>query len=113
MNAVAAASAEPPARVAVEARTAESRPALYRHLGFAGGALLGLVLLLAAGLKALDPDGFAEEVVRQNVAFGLPARAATLLALALEFGLGALLLLNLRRAPVLIAASLLVAFFSS
>jgi uncharacterized membrane protein YphA (DoxX/SURF4 family) len=111
MTAVAAASAEPSTRPATELRAAAPGRPLVRSLGFAGGAVLGLVLLVAAGLKALDPAGFAEEIVRQDVAFGLPARAAALLALALEVGLGALLLFNLRRTPVLIAATLLVAFF--
>lgn len=110
MTAVAAVPAEPSA-LAADARAAAPERPLVRGLGFAGGALLGLVLLVAAGLKALDPDAFAEEIVRQGVGFGLPARAAALGALALEAGLGALLLFNLRRTPVLIAATLLVAFF--
>lgn len=80
-------------------------------IGWLGGAVLGLVLLVAAGLKALDPAGFGEEIARQNVALGLPLELATLAALLVEVGLGAALLLNLRRLPVMIAATLLVVFF--
>ena len=85
-----------------------------RWLGIAGalGALvLGLVLLVAAALKTLDPVAFAEEIARQRVGFGLSPRLAALAALAVEAGLGVALVLNLRRRIVLVFATLLVAFF--
>jgi uncharacterized membrane protein YphA (DoxX/SURF4 family) len=73
--------------------------------------VLGLVLLVAAALKALDPAAFAAEIVRQGVSFGLPPMAAALVALAIESIVGALLLVNLRRPLVLAAATALVLFF--
>jgi hypothetical protein len=73
--------------------------------------LLGLILLFASALKALDPAAFAEEIARQQVEFGLPPIAAALAALAVESGLGALLLVNLRRRSVMVAATALVFFF--
>jgi hypothetical protein len=80
-------------------------------LGWAGGAFLGGVLLLAAGLKALDPAAFAEEISALGLAGPLPPGIAALAALFVEALLGALLVANLRRLPVLVAATLLVAFF--
>lgn len=79
--------------------------------GWLGGAWLGLVLLVAAALKALDPITFGEGMAAQGVAFGLPPLAAALVALAIETALGAALLLNLRTTPWLAAASALVVFF--
>lgn len=73
--------------------------------------MLGLVLLVAAVLKALDPATFAEEIAAQGVTFGLPAGLAALVALTLESALGAALLVNLRSSRVLWATSALVAFF--
>jgi uncharacterized membrane protein YphA (DoxX/SURF4 family) len=89
------------------AGTARIRP----FVGGLGGVLLGLVLLVAAGAKALDPVAFGSELARLGLAGPLPPMAVALVALAIEAGLGALLLANLRRTPVLIAATLLVAFF--
>jgi hypothetical protein len=80
-------------------------------LGWAGGAFLGGVLLLAAVLKALDPAAFAEEIAGLGLAGPLPPMAAAVAALFVEALLGALLVANLRHLPVLIAATLLVAFF--
>jgi hypothetical protein len=80
-------------------------------VGAIGGGVLGAVLLLAAVLKALHPHAFAEEISAQGVTLGLPPFVAALGALALETVLGAALLLNLRRFAVLVAATLLVAFF--
>jgi hypothetical protein len=84
---------------------------LAARLGWLGGAVLGLVLLAAAALKALDPVAFAEEIAHQGVAFGVAPSLAALAGLAIEAGLGAALLVNLRRTPLLAAATLLVAFF--
>jgi len=79
--------------------------------GWLGGVALGLVLLVAAALKSLDPAGFAEEISRQGVGFGLSPTVVALGALAIEAAVGAALLLNLRSRSVLAAATLLVLFF--
>jgi len=84
---------------------------LLERAGWLGGVALGLVLLFAAALKALDPVAFAEEIGRQGVGFGLPPTVAALAALAMEAGIGALLMVNLRRRSVLLAATALVLFF--
>ncbi len=89
----------------------QTRAGWLDRLGWLGGAVLGLVLIVAAGLKALDPAGFGEEIARQKVQLGLPLQLATLAALLIEVGLGAALIVNLRRRPVMIAATLLVGFF--
>jgi Methylamine utilisation protein MauE len=80
-------------------------------LGWLGGVVLGLVLAVAAALKALDPAAFAEEIARQGVTFGLPSSFVALAALGLELGLGAALIANLRRRSVLWASTALVLFF--
>jgi uncharacterized membrane protein YphA (DoxX/SURF4 family) len=81
-------------------------------LGTAGGVVLGVVLLVAAWAKALDPLAFAEQIQAEGLAvFGLSAGAVALIALALEVGLGLALVLGIRRPWVLIPATLLVAFF--
>jgi len=80
-------------------------------LGWAGGAFLGAVLLVAAALKALDPAAFAEEISALGLAGPLSPFATAVAALFVEALLGALLVANVRKLPVLIAATLLVAFF--
>jgi hypothetical protein len=80
-------------------------------VGRTGGLFLGLVLLVAAALKALDPATFGEEIVAQGVAFGLPPMAAALAALAVETAIGAALVLDLRSRALLGCATALVAFF--
>lgn len=81
-------------------------------LGYLGGAVLGLVLLVATGAKALNPGAFAAEIERQGLAWGLAnADLVAVLALALEGGLGLALLLNYRTRSVLALASVLVVFF--
>jgi hypothetical protein len=82
-----------------------------RGLGTLGGAFLGLVLLVAAWAKALDPLAFAQQIHGEKLDFLLSAPAVALLALGLEVGLGAALLLGVRRLWVLVPAALLVAFF--
>ena len=86
-------------------------PSWARVLGYLGAALLGAVLLFAAWAKALDPLAFAREIHSQKLDFLLPASGVALLALGLEVGLGAALLLGVRRLWVLVPAALLVAFF--
>lgn len=80
-------------------------------LGWAGGAFLGVVLLVAAVAKSVDPRAFAEEITALGLAGPLPAFGVAIAALFVEALLGALLVANVRRLPVMIAATLLVAFF--
>src|SRR5512147_2419151 len=83
-------------------------------LGRLGGVVLGGVLLFAVVAKALDPAAFAEELAGLGLAGRfLPPVLAALGALALEAAIGALLVANLRRTGVLVAATLLVVFFLS
>ncbi len=80
-------------------------------LGSAGTIFLGLVLLVATWAKGLEPGAFAEQIRLEELDFLFSARTVTLLALALEAGLGTVLVLGIRRMWVLIPATLLVAFF--
>ena len=80
-------------------------------LGTAGAIFLGLVLLVATWAKGLEPGAFAEQIRLEELDFLFSARTVTLLALALEAGLGTVLLLGLRRTWVLIPTTLLVTFF--
>jgi uncharacterized membrane protein YphA (DoxX/SURF4 family) len=73
--------------------------------------VLGLVLLVAAWSKALDPMAFAREIEAQGLAGPAAAPALALAAIGLEVALGAALLLGLRRLWVLVPAAGLVAFF--
>ncbi len=82
-----------------------------RVLGTLGGAFLGLVLLVAAWAKVLDPAAFASEIERQGLAFLLPALVVAWIALAIEVGLGSLLMTGVRRWWVLWPSALLVVFF--
>lgn len=91
-------------------RLPERRPRFYR-VGTIAGALLGLVLLVAAYAKALDPAAFAEQIRLEKLDFLFSAEAVALIALALEVGLGLALLLGVRRLWVLVPSALLVAFF--
>lgn len=80
-------------------------------LGTAGGVVLGLVLLVAAWAKLLDPVGFARLIETEGLDVLLSARAVAYLALAVEVALGLALVLGLRRPWVLVPAALLVVFF--
>ena len=80
-------------------------------LGTAGAIFLGLVLLVATWAKGLEPGAFAEQIQLEERDFLFSARTVRLLALALEAGLGTVLLLGLRRIWILIPTTLLVTFF--
>jgi len=97
-----------PSAVASPARESSRIPGIA---GWLGGLALGLVLLVAAALKSLDPAGFGDEIARQGLTFGLPPLALALVALAVEALIGAALLLNLRSRGLLVAATALVVFF--
>lgn len=104
-EAVAHSQPEAPARAA-----SSSRSWLW-WLGTAGAVFLGGVLLFATWAKAIHPTAFVEEIGNRGLTFGVGAAAVAFLALALEAGLGTLLVLNVRRLWVLVPAALLVAFF--
>jgi uncharacterized membrane protein YphA (DoxX/SURF4 family) len=80
-------------------------------VGTIAGVVLGIVLLVAVWAKAVDPASFTEQIRSEKLDFVLSAQAVTLIALALETGLGLALLLGVRRTWVLVPAALLVAFF--
>jgi len=86
-------------------------PSWKKLLGVAGGIFLGAVLLVAAWAKILDPSAFADQIRLEGLDFLLPAAVVAFIALALEVGLGSLLLLGVRRLWVLIPSAALVAFF--
>ena len=77
----------------------------------AAALALGVVLLVATLAKALDPQSFAEHLRAEGLTLGLPPMAAAVLALALEGGLGLLLVLGVRRRWSLAAVTLLVVGF--
>jgi uncharacterized membrane protein YphA (DoxX/SURF4 family) len=84
---------------------------LLSVVGWAGGAFLGAVLVFGAAVKALDPQAFVTLIEIEGLDFLLPAAVVTVIALALEVGLGSALILGLRRIWVLGPSALLVAFF--
>ncbi|MDJ0974398.1 MAG: hypothetical protein QNJ98_08070 [Planctomycetota bacterium] len=85
--------------------------AVLAHIGRIGAFLLGAILLLGAYTKVIDPVAFAEHISKEGLDFLLPSGVIVFVALALELGLGAALMLNMRRLEVLIASSVLVLFF--
>lgn len=87
------------------------KPKWKSILGSAGARFLGLVLLVAAGAKAVEPGAFAEQIRLEQLDFLFSVRTVTLIALALEVGLGTVLILGVRRLWVLFPATLLVSFF--
>ena len=80
-------------------------------LSYLGGAFLGLVLLVAAWAKALDPASFEVQIQNEGLDFLLGAAAVAMIALMLEVGLGVALVLGVRHWLILGPSSLLVAFF--
>lgn len=87
---------------------------VYGLVGYLGALVLGAVFLIAAWAKAIHPTAFVEEIANRGLTFGpmgLTAGVVAFLALALEAGLGTLLVLGVRRLWVLVPAALLVAFF--
>lgn len=82
-----------------------------RVLGYAGGAFLGAVFLVAVWAKVLDPAAFAQTIRAEGLDRLLPASAVAVIALALEAGLGVALVLGLRRRWILLPTLALVLFF--
>ncbi|MDH3403003.1 MAG: hypothetical protein OES32_03445 [Acidobacteriota bacterium] len=87
------------------------RQRILRLAGLAGAVFLGLVLLVAAWTKAIDPHAFAEQITAEGLAGWLPAMTVARIALGLELALGLALVLGIRRRWVLVPAALLVGFF--
>ncbi len=79
--------------------------------GWSAALVLGIVLLLAAWGKALDPEAFIEQVRLEGLDLFAPAGLVAFVALALELGLGLALVLGLRRMWILIPTALLALFF--
>ena len=82
-----------------------------RVLGIGAAVLLGLVFLVAAWAKALDPVSFVEQIRAERLDFFGLAEAAAFMALGLEIALGLALVTGLRRWWVLAPTAALVAFF--
>lgn len=73
--------------------------------------VLGAVLLYAAYTKLIDPASFAELIRAEGLDGLVPASVVAFVALALEIGLGLLLLMGVRRWWNLAPTMLLVGFF--
>jgi uncharacterized membrane protein YphA (DoxX/SURF4 family) len=73
--------------------------------------VLGLVLLIAAWGKALDPVTFTEQITREGLDFALPAQLMAWLVVVGEVVLGFALLLGLRTKPVLFSTGFLIVIF--
>jgi uncharacterized membrane protein YphA (DoxX/SURF4 family) len=80
-------------------------------VGIVAAGFLGLVLLVAAWGKALDPATFQEQIRVEGLDFFGLAESIAMLALGLEIALGLALLLGLRRWWVLLPTAALVVFF--
>ena len=93
------------------AEATPSRPSVGTWVGRAAAFALGAIFLVAALAKALDPASFAESLTSQGLTFGLGAKTVALLVLALEVGLGLLLVLGVRRPWSLALAALVVVTF--
>jgi hypothetical protein len=101
-----------PASSEAESETEEATVSGWRRIAsIAGCWVLGLVLLVAAWAKSLDPIAFGEQITAEGLDFLLPASLVVLIALFLEWGLGAALLLAVRHRFVLWPSAALVAFF--
>lgn len=79
--------------------------------GTLAAIILGLVFLVAAWAKAIDPEAFVEQIQVEGLDFFGLAPLVALIAIALEVALGAALVLGLRRWWVLLPTLLLVLFF--
>lgn len=88
-----------------------ARPTWKVALASLGSMFLGVILLVAAWTKAIDPAGFARQIETEGLDIFLPASQVALFAIGLEVLLGILLLLAVRRLPVLLASTGLVLFF--
>jgi uncharacterized membrane protein YphA (DoxX/SURF4 family) len=88
-----------------------SMPIWKRGIGILGALILGAVLLVGGLSKAVDPQAFVEQVGAEGLDFALSAGTVALVAIGLEIGLGAALLLGVRRLWILLPAVALVGLF--
>ncbi len=79
-------------------------------IGRLAAALLGVVFLVAAAAKAVDPAAFAEQIRFEGLDVLLPAPWVAWIAVVLEAGLGAALVLGLRRKTLLPVGALVLVF---
>lgn len=82
-----------------------------RTVATAAAVFLGLVLLVAAWGKALDPLAFVEQIRYEGLEVLGNAEILAFFALAVEIALGLALVMGLRRWWVVLPTSLLVLFF--
>jgi uncharacterized membrane protein YphA (DoxX/SURF4 family) len=82
-----------------------------RAVAAAAVVFLGLVLLVAAWGKALDPEAFVEQIRYEGLAVLGNAEFVAFFALAVEIGLGLALVMGLRRWWIVLPTTLLVLFF--
>lgn len=80
-------------------------------VGAVAAIVLGLVFLVAAWAKAINPEAFAEQIRLEGLDFFGLAQLVALTAIALEVALGTALILGLRRWWVIVPTVLLVVFF--
>ncbi len=92
-------------------RESPSMPNWKRRVGILGAFMLGAVLLVGGLSKAVDPQVFAEQVGAEGLDFALSAETVALVAIGLEIGLGAALILGVRRLWILLPAAMLVGLF--
>lgn len=88
-----------------------TEPAWKRHLGTLAGIFLGLVLLVAAWGKILDPERFVEQIRFEGLDFFGLGWPVALFALFLEVALGTALVLGIRQKWVMWSSTGLVLFF--
>ncbi len=86
-------------------------PAWAKTVGTAAAVFLGLVFLVAAWAKAIDPEAFTDQIRVEGLDFFGLAALVAYLAIAIEIALGMALTLGIRRRWVLIPTVLLVVFF--
>ena len=87
------------------------RSSAWSWLGIVGSILLGLVFLVAAYAKSLDPVAFGEQVAAEGLDFLLGAGVVAWIAIVLEAALGLALVLAIRRPWVLAPTGALIVLF--
>lgn len=80
-------------------------------VGSVAAVVLGLVLLVAAWGKAINPEAFVEQIRFEGLDFFGLAYLVALMAIAVEVALGTALVLGLRRWWVMVPTVVLVLFF--
>ena len=80
-------------------------------IGRVAAFLLGMIFLVAAWAKMLDPAAFAEQIAAEGLDIVFSAHLMAILAIGLEVGLGVALVLGLRGRLVLVPTGLLIVLF--